>query len=54
MQVLRANLNKVASDELGVTVIDVRVKRIDLPSDVSQSVYDRMNTERDIEAGSTG
>ena len=50
MQVLRDNLNKVASDELGVTVIDVRVKRIDLPSDVSQSVYDRMNTERDIEA----
>ena len=50
MQVLRSNLNKVASDELGVTVIDVRVKRIDLPSDVSQSVYDRMNTERDIEA----
>ena len=50
MQVLRSNLNKVASDELGVTVIDVRVKRIDLPSDVSQSVYNRMNTERDIEA----
>ena len=50
MQVLRQNLNKVASDELGVTVIDVRVKRIDLPPDVSQSVYNRMNTERDIEA----
>ena len=50
MQVLRSNLNKVASDELGVTVIDVRVKRIDLPSDVSQSVYNRMNPERDIEA----
>ena len=50
MQVLRSNLNKVASDELGVTVIDVRVKRIDLPPDVSQSVYNRMNTERDIEA----
>ena len=50
MQVLRSNLNKVASDELGVTVIDVRVKRIDLPADVSQSVYNRMNTERDIEA----
>ena len=50
MQVLRKNLNTVASDELGVTVIDVRVKRIDLPSDVSQSVYNRMNTERDIEA----
>ena len=50
MQVLTENLNKVASDELGVAVIDVRVKRIDLPSEVSQSVYDRMNTERDIEA----
>tara|TARA_Y100001970_G_C14100229_1_gene785064 strand:- start:251 stop:1126 length:876 start_codon:yes stop_codon:yes gene_type:complete len=50
MLVLTENLNKVASDELGVSVIDVRVKRIDLPPEVSQSVYDRMNTERDIEA----
>ena len=33
-----------------MTVVDVRVKRIDLPQEVSQSVYDRMNTERDIEA----
>ncbi|MCH7743770.1 MAG: protease modulator HflC, partial [Proteobacteria bacterium] len=33
-----------------VTIVDVRVKRIDLPPEVSQSVYDRMNTERDIEA----
>ena len=34
----------------GVEVIDVRVKRIDLPLDVSSSVYDRMNSERQIEA----
>ena len=34
----------------GVEVIDVRVKRIDLPLEVSSSVYDRMNSERDIEA----
>ena len=50
MQVLTTELNEVAQEELGVTVIDVRVKRIDLPPEVSQSVYARMNTERDIEA----
>lgn len=50
MQVLTQNLNKVANEELGVEVVDVRVKRIDLPPEVSSSVYSRMNTERDIEA----
>ena len=47
---LVASLNEVANQELGVEVVDVRVKRIDLPQEVSQSVYNRMNTERDIEA----
>ena len=50
MNVLTKNLNEVAKEQLGVSVVDVRVKRIDLPPEVSQSVYDRMNTERDIEA----
>lgn len=50
MEALVANLNLVADDELGVKVVDVRVKQIDLPPEVSQSVYNRMNTERDIEA----
>ncbi len=50
MKDLTINLNKVANEELGIEVVDVRVKRIDLPAEVSQSVYDRMNTERDIEA----
>ena len=50
MVALVANLNLVADDELGVKVVDVRVKQIDLPPEVSQSVYNRMNTERDIEA----
>jgi len=48
--VLTDNLNEFADAELGVTVVDVRVKRIDLPPEVSNSVYARMNTERDIEA----
>ncbi len=32
--------------ELGITVVDVRTKRIDLPEEVSNSVYDRMRAER--------
>jgi len=35
------------SDELGISVIDVRTKRIDLPAEVSNSVYQRMRAERD-------
>ena len=50
MESLVKKLNLVADDELGVRVVDVRVKQIDLPPEVSQSVYNRMNTERDIEA----
>ena len=43
-------LSKVAMAELGVRVVDVRVKKIDLPPDVSESVYRRMNAEREKEA----
>ncbi len=50
MQILTTNLDGVAKKELGVEVVDVRVKRIDLPDEVSESVYNRMNTEREIEA----
>lgn len=32
--------------ELGIELADVRVKRIDLPAEVSESVYDRMRAER--------
>jgi len=32
--------------ELGIEVIDVRTERIDLPEEVSSSVYDRMRAER--------
>ncbi len=44
------NLNTIANKEFGVEVIDVRVKRIDLPDRVSESVYARMNSEREREA----
>jgi len=35
------------ADDLGVEVIDVRVKKIDLPPEVSESVYSRMRAERE-------
>jgi membrane protease subunit HflC len=43
-------LNEVASKELGISIIDVRVKRVELPPEVSSSVYQRMRTEREREA----
>lgn len=42
-------LEKMATDkvaELGIEIVDVRVKRVDLPKDVSESVYQRMRAER--------
>ena len=50
MAELTADLNRVMGTAAGVEVVDVRVKRIDLPRDVSAAVYDRMNSERKIEA----
>ena len=50
MDVIKKELDVVAREELGVEVVDVRVKQIDLPSDVSESVYRRMNAEREKEA----
>lgn len=50
MEAVKARLNESVLDELGVEVIDVRVKKIDLPPEVSESVYRRMNAEREKEA----
>ncbi|MCP3666351.1 MAG: protease modulator HflC [Gammaproteobacteria bacterium] len=47
---IMAQLTKAADEqaaELGVDIIDVRIKQIDLPTEVSGSVYDRMRAERE-------
>ncbi len=44
------DLNALMRDELGVAILDIRVKRIDLPPDVSSAVYDRMRSERERQA----
>ena len=45
MNIMRENLDSSVVD-LGIEVIDFRIKRIDLPSELSNSVYERMRTER--------
>ena len=50
MAELLEELNQLVKTEFGIEVVDVRVKRIDLPQEVSESVYDRMRTEREREA----
>ena len=47
---ITASLNKLAMKELGIEVVDVRVKTIDLPKEVNRSVFERMSTEREREA----
>ena len=47
---ITADLNRVASREMGIEVVDVRVKGIDLPREVNRSVFERMSSEREREA----
>ncbi|PWV58527.1 protease modulator HflC [Plasticicumulans acidivorans] len=46
MDILSTTLKREAGN-LGIEVIDVRIKRIDLPADVSSSVFRRMRAERE-------
>ena len=41
---------QIASQTLGIQMVDVRIKRIDWPDEVSDSVYQRMAAERTEEA----
>ena len=50
MENITNNLNESVLEELGIEVIDVRVKRIDLPQEVSGPVYRRMTAEREKKA----
>ena len=43
-------LNEALRRSMGIAILDIRVKQIDLPAEVSNSVYDRMRTERQREA----
>ena len=45
-----ASLNRITQEQLGIEVVDVRVKKIDLPGQVSENVYARMSSERQQKA----
>jgi membrane protease subunit HflC len=45
MEILRQRTDR-ESRQIGIQVLDVRLKRVDLPENVSNSVYDRMEAER--------
>jgi membrane protease subunit HflC len=48
---IEADLNAAAATELGVRVIDVRIRQADLPQETRDRVYDRMRSERQQVAG---
>ena len=50
MKNITEDLNSSVREELGIEIVDIRVKRIDLPSEVSNQVFRRMTAERDKEA----
>lgn len=44
---LRDRVNETSLDEFGIEVVDIRVKAIEFPGEVSDSVFRRMATERE-------
>jgi membrane protease subunit HflC len=51
MQTIESDLNASAATELGVRVIDVRIRQADLPDATRERVYERMRSERAQVAG---
>jgi membrane protease subunit HflC len=47
MHTLRDRVNQTAQSEFGIEVLDIRVKAIEFPGQVSENVYRRMATERE-------
>ena len=45
MDILRERADR-DSRQIGVEILDVRLRRVDLPQEVSESVYQRMDAER--------
>ncbi len=49
MSLIQEGVNKEA-DNFGITIVDVRIKRADLPQANSDAIFKRMQTEREREA----
>lgn len=51
MQAIENDMNASAATELGVRIVDVRIRQADLPPETQARVYERMRTERGQVAG---
>merc|ERR1711964_684542 len=49
MAIIQEGVNNEA-EKFGITIIDIRIKRADLPQANSEAIYKRMQTEREREA----
>ena len=49
MAIIQDGVN-IEAEKFGITIIDVRIKRADLPQANSEAIYKRMQTEREREA----
>ncbi len=49
MERIRESVNR-ETEHFGINAVDVRIRRADLPQQISDQVYRRMNSERDLEA----
>ena len=49
MQIIQSHVNEEAKN-FGINIVDVRIKRADLPPANSEAIYKRMQTEREREA----
>lgn len=50
---IMSDIQKQVAEEakpLGIAILDVRIRRADLPDETSQSIYDRMKSERERQA----
>ncbi|ABE58635.1 protease modulator HflC [Chromohalobacter israelensis] len=50
LQKPQQTLDEELRDEVGVAILDIRLKRVELPQEVRQAVFERMRTERYAEA----
>ncbi len=50
MAELQQELNVIFEDELGIEVVDIRVKSVEFSEEVSETVYQQMRTERNRDA----
>jgi len=47
---LRDEIDDIVGDELGIEIVDIRIKRVEFSKEVSETVFQRMRSERNRDA----